>query len=82
MHWDDSQCRLRSIVGKDVVGLGGDATNLDSISMICGIDVVRPDGCKHQVLFKEAADTENVIPILTGQPSLNWLNPPRCNGWN
>lgn len=82
MHWDDSQCRLRSIVGKDVVGLGGESTNLDSISMICGIDIVRPDGCKHQVIFKEAADMENVIPISTGRPSLNWLNPPRRNGWN
>jgi hypothetical protein len=56
LYWQDREFTLREISAKDIVGKGGQASTLESVSYICGITLTHPKEMslkhRHQHLFQ------------------------------
>lgn len=42
IYWQDSQYTLRTIMQRDIVGIGGPASSIRDISLICGVTLTHP----------------------------------------
>ncbi len=75
--WDDPEYKFRTIHSEDIVGIGGKASTLTSVSFICGLSVTFSDHFREQYVFQTSRKSYRDVQLMKNHKKLD----EECAGW-
>jgi hypothetical protein len=73
--WNDLEHKVRTIDSEYIVGIGGKAFTLKSVSFICGLSVTFPDNHREQYVFETPRSGARDVRLISGGGDTE------CKGW-